>query len=306
MTTHAFDYTRLPRLPSDLKGQLEPWLNRANSVFTETFAAMRMSLEADAVEFTTGWPLATLDSWAGKPIAFRISLANSQSLLAIPNRLAQELVAVLLGDSLAKELPERDLSEIEASLCELVVEKFIDSVREAWVDESFPSMKVILRDPKCRRSKVFRPDEALVLCRCTLRVQDSDHQWCWMIPLDTLSQVVEAEVARKANSKNEVTRCQLESQVRSMSMPLVVRLGQAQLTAPELARLQVGDLVMLNQRVSDPLKAFFSGKPAFTGWPGRIGNRQAFQMEAEVARRQPLSHTDRPASAGSITNSRSS
>ena len=123
MSTHAFDYTRLPRLPSDLKGQLEPWLNRANSVFTETFAAMGLSLEADAVEFSTGWPLATLDSWTGKPLAFRISVANSQSLLAIPNRLAQELVAVLLGDSLAKELPERDLSEIEVSLCELVVEK---------------------------------------------------------------------------------------------------------------------------------------------------------------------------------------
>jgi flagellar motor switch protein FliM len=78
-------------------------------------------------------------------------------------------------------------------------------------------------------------------------------------------------------------RQQVESLVRGMKLPLTVKLGHVQLTPSQLAELQVGDVVVLHQRTSQPLKAFISGRPAFLGWPGQLAGKQAFQIEADLA-----------------------
>jgi flagellar motor switch protein FliM len=76
----------------------------------------------------------------------------------------------------------------------------------------------------------------------------------------------------------------MESLVRGMKLPLTVHLGQVQLTAPQLAELRIGDVVVLHQRTTEPLRAFVSGRPAFLGWPGQMAGKQAFQIEADLAK----------------------
>ena len=67
-------------------------------------------------------------------------------------------------------------------------------------------------------------------------------------------------------------------------MPLTVKLGQVQLSASQVAKLQVGDVVVLHQRTAEPLKACVSGKPAFLGWPGQIAGKQAFQITSDLGK----------------------
>src|SRR5208337_4009872 len=86
-------------------------------------------------------------------------------------------------------------------------------------------------------------------------------------------------------------RQQLESLARDMSTQLTVRLGGVQLTAPQLAELRVGDLVVLNQKTTEPLRAMISGQTRFFGWPGRVGNRQAFEVAIEGPRRERTAET---------------
>ena len=71
-----------------------------------------------------------------------------------------------------------------------------------------------------------------------------------------------------------------------MNTEVAIRLGSVQLSAPQLANLRVGDLVVLDQRVSDPLQATIANEPRFWGWPGQVGQRQAYVIDSEVRRRQ--------------------
>ena len=100
-----------------------------------------------------------------------------------------------------------------------------------------------------------------------------------------VARIVWCGVISEAASPSEEQRRQMESLVRGMSLPLTVSLGHAQLTTSQFAQLSVGDVVVLNQRTREPLKALLSGKPTFLGWPGQIGNKQAFQIETELTKR---------------------
>jgi flagellar motor switch protein FliM len=59
-----------------------------------------------------------------------------------------------------------------------------------------------------------------------------------------------------------------------------VILGTADLSLTQLARLAVGDMVILDQPVAEPLLASVGGDQKFRGWAGRVGNQQAYQIQS--------------------------
>lgn len=284
MSLQTHDFTRPLRLPPDPKSRLVCWLNRANAIFTESMGTLGPTLQAQALDQNTAWPAETLDSWTGKPLGFRMFLAGHPTILALPNRLAQILAAGLLGDSLPTEMSERELSPVEFNLCELTVNLFISSLTEAWIGESSPTIELRDREPNLRRSKTFRPNEPLVVCRSSVNVLGSEHLWSWLVGMETMLELFGAVPSGPVSTPSAPQRQQMESLVRGMKLPLTVKLGQAQLTAPQLAELQIGDVVVLHQRTTEPLKAFVSGRPAFLGWPGQIAGKQAFQIESDLAK----------------------
>lgn len=243
-----------------------------------------LALQAQTLDQNTAWPLETLDEWVGKPLGFRILLAGSPTILAIPNRLAQNFVAGLLGDGVPLEAPERELSQVEFNLCELAIKTFVASMTEAWIGESSLMVELGGREPNLRRSKLFRPNDPLVVLRSSVKVQERDELWSWLVRLETLQELFGTGPTLNVTAPNRPHRQQMESLVRGMKVPITVKLGRVQLTASQLAGLQIGDVVVLHQRASDPLKASISGQPAFLGWPGEIAGKQAFQIEADLAK----------------------
>ncbi len=284
MTPQIHDFTRPLRLPQDLKSRSVPWLNRSNAIFSESMGSLGLTLQSQSLDQNTAWPLETLDSWTGRPLGFRVSLAGSPTILALPNRLAQSLVIAMLGDSVPSETAERELSAVEISLCELTVKTFISSLIEAWIDESSVSIELQEREPNLRRSKTFRPSDPLVVCRSSITLQGTDHLWSWLVRMETMQELFGTQTAGPAVTHSEPQRQQMESLVRGMKLPLTVKLGQAQLTTSQLAKLKIGDVVVLHQRTTEPLKAFVSGRPAFMGWPGQIAGKQAFQIETDLSK----------------------
>ncbi|MCX7418288.1 MAG: FliM/FliN family flagellar motor switch protein [Planctomycetia bacterium] len=285
MTLQTHDFTRPLRLPLELKARSVPWLNRANAIFTESMGSLGLTLQAQSLDQNTSWSLETLDGWTGKPLGFRVSLAGSPTILALPNRLVQSLVIAMLGDSIPTEMTERDLSAVEISLSELTLKTYLSSLIEAWTDESPLTLQLCEREPNLRRSKIFRPREPLVVCRSAITIQGSEHLWSWLMCMETMQNLFGIASKVPAVTKSVIPpRQQMESLVRGMKLPLTVMLGQAQLTTSQLGDLKLGDVLVLHQRTTEPLKAFISGRAAFTGWPGQIAGKQAFQIESDLSK----------------------
>ncbi len=283
MTITAHDFTRPAGLAPELRTRLARWLGRSNTLLGELFGAMSVSAEFKYEDSSTVSPTESLAKWSDKSLGYGTRLVghDSVSLIALPNPLLQDLVGGLIGEQLKGLPPERDLTPAESSVAEFVVDTILKSLNESWQDDHGIELKPGDPEPNLRRTKLFRPSEPIVVCRSTVRTSLGDSHWSWMMTNEYLSALFNLPV-RSTKPAGEVSRKKLEQSILEMQTEIEVRLGGVQLTGPQLARLRVGDVVVLDQRVSEPLQASVRGEPKFLGWAGRVGNRQAFEVESVI------------------------
>jgi flagellar motor switch protein FliM len=73
---------------------------------------------------------------------------------------------------------------------------------------------------------------------------------------------------------------QMVALVREMPVELTVLLGSAELSMQDVADLRAGDVVILRQKVDQPLDGLLSGARKFRVWPGVVGGRAAVVIDA--------------------------
>lgn len=292
MTIQPHDFSRPPTLHPETRTNLVQWLTRANSQLAEIITGFGLELSIRFDDCLTAWPIDSLQGWSEKTIAFRVKLpqGSAVSMIAVPNPLAQILIGILLGEQPAAWPADRDLTPAEESVGEFLVGKIAESLSCTWTGDSPIDLQLFQREPNLRRTRCFRFREPFVVCRATMTTSLGEAQWCWMMSHEFLTELF----GKSRASRNHVQispRQQLESMAREMTTQVIVRLGGVQLSAPQLAELRVGDLVVLGQKTTEPLRAMVSGKPRFLGWPGRVGNRQAFEIASDSGHRERLAES---------------
>ena len=91
--------------------------------------------------------------------------------------------------------------------------------------------------------------------------------------------LVEELALRSANAnRGDKEESEVGHLVLEMPVEVNVRLGARKLEMRELANLKPGDILVLDQRINQPLTAFVEGVPKYVGWPGKLGNRRVFQV----------------------------
>jgi flagellar motor switch protein FliM len=286
MTIQPHDFSRPPSLHPETRAKLAQWLTRANTQLAEVIAGFSLQVEIQLEDCSTAWPFSTFQEWSEKALAYNVKLpdVSATSIIAIPNPLAQVLIGTLLGEQPTEWPEERDLTAGEESVGEFIVSRIVSNMIDAWPGDERIDVQVDAREPNLRRTKTFKFKEPLIVCRSTMTTPIGSAQWCWMLPHEFLTKLFGA-VRASAPESTVSARQQLESLAREMTTQVTIRLGGVQLSPPQLAELRVGDLVVLNQKTGDPLRAMVSGKPRYLGWPGRVGSRQAFEIASEGPRR---------------------
>lgn len=298
----AHDFTRpLPLAPA-LRANLTQWLGRANTQSAEQFAAMSVPAEFRIDSCSTAFPAEVLSDWTDKTLAFRVVMERCEatSIIAVPNPLMQEFIARILGEQLSAQSAERELTPAESSIGRFIVETFAKNLNEAWQSDSPLQLKVDAIEPNIRRTRHFRPAEPFVDCRTHVKTPIGESKWSWFLSMEFLSGLFGLPSRQHRASDGHSSRDRMEVLIREMRAEVVVRLGGVQLTAPQMSALRVGDVVVLDQRVSEPLRGTIRGEPKFLGWAGRIGDRQAFEIESEIQSTRFVS----PQSANSVVTGR--
>ena len=296
MTLPRYDFTQPPPLAPQLRVNLTHWLTRSNALLVELLAGAAVSVELQFEATSTIMPTQLATDWSDRSLAFQVNNGkhDGQSLVAVPNPLMQELIGCILGDPPHKVPVERSLTPAELSVAEVVIDMMVRSLKESWQGESPLDLTMGEMETNPRRTKRFRPKEALIVCRSIAKTKLGQSQWSWLLSADYVAQLFDLPIRQHQSVDPQASRRQLEQLIRDMRTEIEVRLGSVQLTGPQLAGLRVGDVVVLDQRVSDPLQASVRGEPKFFGWAGRAGNRQAFEVAAEIL---PRRKTETPEAA---------
>lgn len=285
MTIPAHDFTRPAPAAPDLRARLGQWLSRSNALLAEIMVGMSAPVSLKFNQLSTMVASESLAQWTDKSLALQVKLSEQEasSLIALPNPLVLELVSRLIGDKPTALQAERELTAAEFSIAQFLVETIVKSLLDSWQGDSAVDLTVGDAEPNIRRSRLFRPTETLFVCRSTATTSLGESHWTWLMTHEFINRMFGLSHKQTAGEVRP-SRYHLDRLVRGMRTEIEVRLGGVQLTGPQLAQLQVGDVVVLDQRVGDPLQASISGEAKFLGWAGRVGNRQAFEIESAVQR----------------------
>lgn len=282
MTPAAFDFRRPP--PGELVRQAAAWVAQAcrrtaaawgrllpypaelrpGPVDAAGTAAALAGLPEDAV----GIPLTTPDP------------ADEVVLLAVRRPLLLALLAGVVGEA-ASALPEdREPSEVEASLVGyLVRELFLAPLEKAWAVADPPQFAA--GPPTPPRAALRGAGDSFLVAAPVVAGPFGEHPVHLLVPRAGRWELL-ARSEAGAKPPPPAPREQIEALVREMPVDLDVILGTADLTMRDLAGLTAGDVVVLRQKVTQPLDAQVSGARKFLVWPGVIGARAAVVVETRA------------------------
>jgi hypothetical protein len=280
-TTHSeFDFRKPP--PGELEWQTTEWLAEAARQASISWSKL-LTFKADpiaggVVPTTAGDGMAELPTNAvGFPVT-GYEASDDGFLLSIPRPLVLTLLAGLMNEVVTQITPDRDLTSMESSLCGyLVRELFLNPLEAAWPIPQPPKWVAGAGGQPRNVWRVAAADPALLAT--FLIVTPFGEQPVHMLFMRSVRLLRLADPPpMKASPLVPAERQHIESLVREMTIDLEVSLGSAELTLYDLAKLQSGDVVVLRQKVSEPLVAAVGGTPKFRVWPGAVGGRQAVQV----------------------------
>jgi flagellar motor switch protein FliM len=279
-----FDFRRGSNLPVNVEQRLLDWERSLCAIAAENWGQCTQT--ALAVEHR-GRTLETLlqvrQQFPDTSLGCRCGLGDDgpTTLFVLPRPLALALIDEMLGEAVEAIPEDRELTAAEGSLCQLLFEELSRAVGEAWPDQHPLVCRVMGLEPKPQRTRLYPLTEQVLWQRFAVTGVFGSQEFFWILPRQGIRDFIAARgtAGRMAGARSAAL---LEQLVREIPAELVVRLGEAQLDVAELAKLNVGDVVILDQRITEPLVATVAGMPKFSGRPGRVGPRQAFQIESTL------------------------
>lgn len=285
MKLAVYDFRLAGRLDSDCELRLGDWLRSGCLTAQESWlkhlsTPVNLSLES----ITTAHPLELIRRIPEAGVGFQVAVGSlgSATLLVMARPLALGLVAMMFGDGVETLPEDRPLTAVETTSLEFLVQELVAAFDQAW-REAGPALDLKLGETELRpqRTQCLPVEEGVIVIELGLSGGFGKQTCHWLSPRNKLENRLDG-VGVEGDGKGGTARPQLEKLTGELPVEVGVELGTVELPLGQLASLRCGDLVILQQKVTDPLVARVAGRDKFRVWPGRIGSRQVIEVASLI------------------------
>jgi flagellar motor switch protein FliM len=163
---------------------------------------------------------------------------------------------LLGGDGIQAALePARAFSALEMDILRTFSDRFLEEFIEVWASIQEVGFSVYTQGVTSDQVQIVPPDTPCLCVSLRLRMEESEGRVNICYPFSTLQSVFQKSDARQdelTGRKKDARETALRA-IQPVSLSVQVELGCARITARELTRLEVGDVVRLDRRIGDPL-----------------------------------------------------
>jgi flagellar motor switch protein FliM len=214
-------------------------------------------------------------------VGYRVAVGDydADTLWVFHRPLLLAVVAAMLGEQLEALPADRDLTSVEHSLAEMAVQELAAALTESWPGAESIDCRYGGADPKPKHTKQFLKCDALIRSAFAVAGPFGSETAQWLLPGELVEKLAPSGVGAVQKSEDQKKLMQL---VREVPVDLSARLGETTMHISQLAQLRAGDVVILDQRVSEPVLVCVEDRAKFRAWAGRVGARQALFVESSV------------------------
>ncbi|MGC8971030.1 MAG: flagellar motor switch protein FliM [bacterium] len=223
-------------------------------------------------------------------VVYSMESLNGTALLEISNNIVFSMVDRLLGGPGRGLKKNRELTDIEMSIMEDIVDRTLELLGEAWssIIKTSPIRSGIETNPQFIQ-QIVPPSSVVALISFSIQIGDSASGLMNLcIPSDMLEAILPKLSARqwfsRRGSRQEEIIQRLKEKLENIEIPIVVELGTAEIKFEDLLNLKVGDMIKLDTLVMDPLTVKVGNQPKYLGRPGRINKKIGIKILSNIVR----------------------
>ncbi|RKZ19718.1 hypothetical protein DRQ50_01510 [bacterium] len=205
------------------------------------------------------------------------------SLLNLDLNLCYVFLQKLMGGPLDAEGPMREFTEIERSIAANLVERFTELVRKAMAHLTDVKPKFVKLENNPGYLSGISEGESLIILRFPVAATPAEGPVELAIPMSAFGPVREIfdpqeSIELRDDYELRDDRRRILNMVQTTQSQVVVELAEVPTSLEEILNLSEGDLISLSQSVQAPLKVKISGRPAWLGEAGRLGQKRAVKL----------------------------
>ncbi len=184
----------------------------------------------------------------------------------------------------------RELTEIEQKLVAKIVELVLSTLVRAWRHLEDFSWKLVAQENDPQIVQIVTGSEIVLAIKFELNVGEISGTMSLCLPVVVIEPILDKVGAEytfygaRSEHRDPQTAGVVEEIIHRAKTSLEAYLAGSVITVRDLLRLQVGDIVRLDNSVNDEesVTISVSGKPKFKAKQGRIGNKQAIQITGRL------------------------
>jgi len=189
-------------------------------------------------------------------------------IVGIPHETAIAWATQSLGDTKSEEDAERDLSQLEKSLLQDIASLFVEALSDSYDNQYLHALGGIVAG-----QFPLDLENTKELCKITFNTkgagaQESTKAYVLMLcdKLEPITKIVTQTTG--ALSAEDISKA-IIGHLHQMEASVTVRLGSGTLTFEEFMSLRVNDVLMLDERVGEPIRLIAEGLELFRGKPAK-------------------------------------
>ncbi|NND95829.1 MAG: hypothetical protein HKN47_00700 [Pirellulaceae bacterium] len=167
------------------------------------------------------------------------------------------------------------LSLVELSLVQLYIDQLVSAMSEGWMGPDTVAINAseLSKDP--RKKRLFRSKDLVTKTSIQIDLKAGKTVLHWLLPKQRMCDLLDSTVDRR--SAREQVRLSPQK-VGQLPIEVISVLGSATLSMAKLSNVSVGELIVLDQRIDEPLTASVNHSPFYQCWPGKVGKQQALEI----------------------------
>jgi flagellar motor switch protein FliM len=256
---------------------------------TDLFAATRSVVDVNLSstesvkfgEFCRSLPLPTSLN------IFKLEPLRGFSLLVIEGPLIFSFVDAFFGGKGVSQvkLEGRSFTSIEARIIDKLVRIILDDFQRAWSDVYRIETVFTRSEMDPQFAGIVTPNDTVIVINLMMDLENASGAMTICIPHSTIEPIRDKLRSRYQGETLEVDqrwRKYIKGRIRELPINLACALGTSRITGRELLKMKVGDVMVLDQKVSDPVIVSVEGTAKLKGYPGTYHNRKAIRIEGKV------------------------
>jgi len=209
------------------------------------------------------------------------------TLMEMSHMMAYAIIDRLLGGSGQYRDAQRNYTEIEIALMDKLMGQFLDLMRDSWSRFCDVSPKLERIETNAQFAQIVPLNETIAIITFSAKIGDVEGLMNYCVPhmgiesvinsLKTKNPFFQAQMPKQDDKSEQIIK-----QIEKSTLNVVCNFSDTEITAKDIMSIQVGDVLMLDNKINDAVNLKINDMLKFRGMIGTKNNKLTIKVSEIV------------------------